>query len=164
MSVPLQSNANGKTAPVVEGEKVEKEKASVLEDDPELAATRVPKEVGTGRRSMTFTDEAQKVILGVRKTVVGITVIAHVSIGVGTEPAEKIKLFDTVPPPFRCALIVSVKPAAHLTESTIGRPIERDAEVEEVVVREKLPTMHGSIDEFFSKINDTLGEVVHPGV
>jgi len=108
----------------------------VLEEDPESAATSVPKEVGTGRRSTTVTVEAQKVTLGDRKIVVGMTVIAQVSIGVGTEPAEKIALFAVVPPPLRCALNVSVKPAAHLIESTIGRPIERDTDVEDVVFKE----------------------------
>jgi len=108
----------------------------VLEEDPESAATSVPKEVGTGRRSTTVTVEAQKVTLGDRKIVVGMTVIAQVSIGVGTEPAEKIKLLAAVPPPLRCALNVSVKPAAHLIESTIGRPIERDTDVEDVVFKE----------------------------
>ena len=108
----------------------------MLEEDPDSAATSVPKEVGTGRRSTTVTDEAQKVTLGDRKIVVGMTVIAQVSIGVGTEPAEKIKLLAAVPPPLRCALNVSVKPAAHLIESTIGRPIERDTDVEDVVFKE----------------------------
>jgi len=108
----------------------------VLEEDPDSAATSVPKEVGTGRRSTTVTVEAQKVTLGDRKIVVGMTVIAQVSIGVGTEPAEKIKLLAAVPPPLRCALNVSVKPAAHLIESTIGRPIERDTDVEDVVFKE----------------------------
>lgn len=108
----------------------------MLEEDPDSAATSVPKEVGTGRRSTTVTVEAQKVTLGDRKIVVGMTVIAQVSIGVGTEPAEKIKLLAAVPPPLRCALNVSVKPAAHLIESTIGRPIERDTDVEDVVFKE----------------------------
>ena len=60
----------------------------MLEVDPDSAATSVPKEVGTGSRSTTVTDEAQKVTLGDIKIVVGMTVIAQVSIGVGTEPAE----------------------------------------------------------------------------
>jgi hypothetical protein len=76
------------------------------------------------------------VILGDRKTVVGMTVIAQVSIGVGIEPAEKIALFAAVPSPLRCALNVSVKPAAHLIASTAEFPTDNDTEVKDVVDRE----------------------------
>ena len=165
-SVPLQSNANGRIAPVVDGEQLEKENANVLEEDPVSAATIVPNEVGTGCLSMTLIEEAQKVTFGDRKTVMGMTVIAHVSIGVGTEPVEQIALLIAVPPPFFCALNVSVKPAAHLIASTGVFPIERDTEVDDVETREQLPVEHfpGSIGTKLIKFHCTLGDVVHPGV